>query len=116
MGQPPLRVISKHHLKLIPWSVSREHHTHTLLQALQSEARSRDKQEVAQSSEYRRRKVAEMIGDGNVIHYDRSTDEGFVLVPARPGIDEDWIREPWITDDGQRISKDEARALHLREV
>lgn len=80
---------------LIPWTVEREHRQSHLLNMLRAEVRRRAGEPVAPSVE---RKLAgwlrNMAADDTVVHYDPETEQGWFLVPRRPGVDLDLIREP----------------------
>lgn len=58
-----------------------------------------------------------MVADDLVVSYDPEANE-FVLVPRRPGVDEWWIRDPFLDDDGNetfenyRWLRTEAIAAH----
>jgi len=85
--------------QLIPWHVKPEHMADYIVRMLRAEARQRAGREVnAIDAERLARFKAKLEGSDLVVHYDPDLEEGFVLVPRRPGIDTDMIREPDTTD------------------
>lgn len=80
---------------LIPWAVKREHRYNHLLQMLRAEARRRAGEPIPDE---RLRKLESWLRNlkekDAVVHYDPDTDQGWWLVPRRPGVDEDLIRNP----------------------
>lgn len=80
---------------LIPWEVKYEHRWAYPLAMLRVEARKRDGFELRASDAERLETFKRrLIEDGLVVHYDPDTEQGWWLVPRRPGIDKDLIREP----------------------
>jgi hypothetical protein len=82
--------------ELFPWAVKEEHRWHRLLLMLRLEARSRrfgteemKEREVRDLAAFREQLRTEDV----VIHYDPHTEQGFLLVPRRPG-DSDIVRQP----------------------
>lgn len=80
---------------LIPWEVQKHHRWEEPVVMLRAEARRRARRELkakdARDLESWKRRLREA---DRVVHYDPDTVEGFWLVPRRPGIDLDLIREP----------------------
>lgn len=80
---------------LIPWKVKEEHRWSYALSMLRVESRLRNGATVRHEDMSRllswKAKVDE---SGTVVHYDPDTEQGFWMVPRRPGIDEDLIRVP----------------------
>ncbi|MFE0530220.1 hypothetical protein ACFW0V_21760 [Micromonospora parva] len=83
--------------RLIPWAVRPEHRCHHVLQMLRTEARHRGGQPVAPD---RLRKLRywldNLAAQDAVVHYEPETSQGWWLVPRRPGVDADLIREPGV--------------------
>lgn len=80
---------------LIPWEVKHEHRWGYPLAILRVEARRRGgfelRQQDAERLEAFKQKLSE---DGVVVHYEPRTKQGWWLMPRRPGVDLDLIREP----------------------
>ncbi len=95
-------------LELIPWRVAQEHSGDRLYRVLMSEVRLRSGKKLARPDMLRRdrffREMAEMDGDP-VIAYDRTN--GWYLVPRRPGVDKDLIRDPRLDAGGREIPDSE---------
>lgn len=91
---------------LIPWAVNEEHRHSHAVSMLRAEARRRAGRQLTPLME-------DMLDtwlrglerDGNVVHYDPDTEEGWWYVPRRDGIDLDLIREP-DRKTGRRSSED----------
>lgn len=81
---------------LVPWDVKPEHQKRYLLNQLRREAKRRMGVQSSQSHSLESLKAwADSLREqGAVIDYRPCTAEGFFLVYARPGIDNDLIREP----------------------
>lgn len=88
-------------LELIPWRVASAHQGDRARAALATEARVRAGERPNRASALGLARLREELGADRVVHYDRVN--GFVLVPARAGIDEDMIRDPRIADNGDPI-------------
>ena len=43
------------------------------------------------------------LGADKVVDYDWD-DNGYVLVPRRPGVDQWWIRDPFLDDEGNPVA------------
>ena len=81
--------------KLIPWAVSKEHRWGKPIWALRTEAKLRSGATVGSVEAERLRQYKDQMAlDDVVIHYDPETEQGWWLIPRRPGIDKDMIREP----------------------
>lgn len=81
--------------ELIPWQVNREHRWAYPLMMLRAEARRRRGEELRESDKTRLISWRARLVEGDlVVHYDPDTPEGFFLVPRRPGVDHDLIRDP----------------------
>jgi hypothetical protein len=80
---------------LVPWRVKKCHGLGYPLAMLHYEARRRQGFSLS-SLELKRLEgfKAKLQMDGTVIHYEPDSDEGWWLVPRRPGIDNDLIRVP----------------------
>jgi hypothetical protein len=84
---------------LVPWQIAKAHRWAYPLMMLRFEQRRRAGHDLDRRMEARlRRWRQERRRDGLVVDYDPASEEGFTLVPRRPGIDRDLIREP----DGDR--------------
>jgi len=102
----PTRVRSENRRNLVPWRVLVEHQQDRLLKFLLTEANLRDRKEIGTAHRYRHQAVLEQLeNEGTVVYYDQ--DNGFHRVQPRPGIDEDFIYDPRIADDGSRITDPE---------
>lgn len=93
---------------LFPWAVQEEHRWHRLLVLLRLEARARrfgidtmPDSEVRELTAFR----AKLKSDDVVVHYDRLTQPGFLLVP-REARDSDIVRQPTQTGPLQRRDRD----------
>ncbi|MEU8327296.1 hypothetical protein [Micromonospora sp. NPDC048839] len=80
---------------LIPWKIEPEHRYNWHVMMLRAEARRRDgkklpAREAAELDSW----LAKRKAEDSVVHYDPETEQGFFLVPRRPGIDTDLIRVP----------------------
>lgn len=85
---------------LIPWPITPQHRWHFYFAVLRMEARRRAGASLAKADVSRLEVVKHELAERDlVVAYDPQTEEGFSLVPRRPGIDHDLIREP---DDRQR--------------
>ena len=80
---------------LIPWAVKPEHrHSHAVAM-LRAEARKRaGKTLTPLMDDMLDVWLSGLERDGNVVHYDPDTAEGWWYVPRREGVDKDLIREP----------------------
>lgn len=80
---------------LVPWAVRREHRYNHILHMLRTEARRRGDLPVPAG---RLEKLEAWLRNLNeqdaVVHYDPDTEQGWWLVPRRPGVDTDLIRVP----------------------
>lgn len=81
---------------LIPWKVKEEHQKNYLLNQLRREAKRRMGVQSSQSHSLESIKAwADSLREQHaVVDYRPDTEEGFFLVYARDGIDNDLIREP----------------------
>jgi hypothetical protein len=80
---------------LLPWLLEEKHRWLFTAQMLRAEARRREGKKVREDERGRLERFVKRLKDGNlVVHYDRDTEEGFLLVPRREGIDTDLIRVP----------------------
>ena len=80
---------------LIPWAVKPEHRHSHAVSMLRAEARKRaGKDPTPVMAEMLDAWLRGLEADGNVVHYDPDTAEGWWYVPRRPGVDKDLIREP----------------------
>lgn len=81
--------------ELVPWAVKKEHRWAYPLAMLRAEGCRRAGQVVAESLLRRLDGwLATTASDNTVVHYDPATEEGFVHVPRREGVDLDLIRQP----------------------
>jgi len=48
---------------------------------------------------------AGLEAEDSVIHYDPDTEEGFWRVPRRGGVDQWWVRDPLLDNDGLPVRK-----------
>jgi len=81
--------------ELIPWEIKVEHRWGKPVWALRTEAKLRGGVRVPEDSAERLRKYKDQMDeDGVVIHYDPDTEQGWWLLPRRPGVDLDMIRVP----------------------
>ncbi len=81
--------------KLIPWAVRREHRANHILQMLRTEARHRAGEPVPPDRLKQLRGWLDNLAEQDAVaHYEPDTPQGWWLVPRRPGVDEDLIREP----------------------
>lgn len=99
----PVRKSTEERLSLIPWRVSPAHSSNILYRRLRTAARARANRPLDRPSKLSLAAFEQdmsMLAD-KVIHYDRVN--GWSLVPRRPGIDEDYIRDPRRADDGSAI-------------
>lgn len=79
---------------LIPWAVDRRHRWSYPLQMLRVEARRRAGRKLREADRTRLASFVDYLNrEGLVIHYDPSTEDGFVYVPRQRG-DQDIIRRP----------------------
>ena len=93
-------------IELIPWEIRPEHRQAYPLWALRAEARLRSGLPMKLSALERLAAWKDrMYADGLVIHYDPATEQGWWLLPRRPGIDAGLIREPGRVT-AKRIPKD----------
>lgn len=98
----PLRKRTKTTEKLIPWRILQQDSSHRLLKFLRTEARIREGLPVDRSNAFRHAAVAnELRSVRGVVYYDR--ENGFLVVPPRPGIDRDVIFDPRFADDGSPV-------------
>ena len=86
---------------IVPWAVKAEHRWARPLAMLRIESRRRagfhvPGGDLEQLSRFR----AELAARGLVVHYESRTEQGWWLVPRRPGIDAGLIREPIAAQDG----------------
>ncbi|WP_412540240.1 hypothetical protein R8Z50_31165 [Longispora sp. K20-0274] len=80
---------------LVPWDAEPIHQFHLLLTRLRDEERRRSGDRLDLETHARLRAwTARLRAHGLVVDYDPTTEQGFHLVPARPGIDTDLIRVP----------------------
>ncbi len=80
---------------LIPWAVKAQHRWSYPLAMLRIEARRRGGFEVRASDNERLASFKrDLYAEGLVVHYDPDTEVGWWLVPRRPGVDLDMIRDP----------------------
>ena len=80
---------------LIPWEIKKEHRFGYPLWALRAEGRMRSGLSVSKGTLDRLTSFKDkLFANGDVIHYEPDTEQGWWLVPRRPGIDLDMIREP----------------------
>lgn len=80
---------------LIPWEVAEEHRFAYPLAMLRVESRRRGGFEVRAVDEERLAAFKRTLyADDLVVHYDPDTEQGWWLVPRRPGVDKDLIRQP----------------------
>lgn len=103
----PVRRPTKERLQLIPWRVKLSDSTHYTLSRLRSTARARAGGKLSKPSAGSWSAFREEMEEnpGLVVHYDRVN--GWVLVPRRDGIDNDYIRDPRYADDGSEIDAPE---------
>lgn len=81
--------------ELIPWAINKEHRWMYPIVMLRMEARRREGYETPpERAEALDVWINKMKRDGLVLHYDPDTEQGFWLLPARPGVDTDLIRVP----------------------
>jgi hypothetical protein len=80
---------------LIPWAVLLEHRKSHIVQMLRTEGRRRAGEPIPAD---RLKKLEGFLRNlkeqDAVVHYDPETEQGWWLVPRRPGVDEDLIRVP----------------------
>lgn len=82
-------------IKLLPWSVRREHQKAYPLWILRMEARRRAGMPISGDVAARLEGMkSRMARDQRVFHYEAETEQGWYLVPRREGVDMDLIREP----------------------
>lgn len=80
---------------LLPWTVDRKHAHLYQAKMLRLEGRIRDGQPCSEAEAKRHEAWRQRLSnEGLVVHYDPATAEGFFLVPRRPGVDTDLIRDP----------------------
>lgn len=97
-----LQTPSPEALALIPWRIAQEDAKHFFYNNLQIEVRRRRGTKVPKKDMNARDAFVRKLGDLDaVVHYD--TENGWVLVPRRHGVDKDFIREPSLRDDGSLI-------------
>lgn len=82
-------------LELVPWYVEPKHAYRHNLAMLRAEGRRRAGAPLSAIQQRRLDSwLAFMREEDCVVHYDPDTEEGFHLVPRRPGIDKDLVRVP----------------------
>src|SRR5664279_871239 len=87
-------------IAIIPWKVAVKDARHRFYVCLALEARFQSGGYLAPKDESRRAKfIRELAELDAVIHYDRTN--GWVAVPARPGIDNGLILDPRFDNDGR---------------
>ncbi|GIG62299.1 hypothetical protein Lfu02_66710 [Longispora fulva] len=80
---------------LIPWEPRPIHQFHLLLTRLRDEERRRAGDQLDLETHFRVRDwTARLRAHGLVVAYDPTSEQGFSLVPARPGVDTDLVRVP----------------------
>lgn len=80
---------------LIPWEIRRRHLWQWPAAMLRAETRRRAGEELpGHTQEHLDRWKEELQRSGQVVEYDPASEWGWHLVPARPGVDHDLIREP----------------------
>ncbi|MFC3504440.1 hypothetical protein ACFOOK_26210 [Micromonospora krabiensis] len=80
---------------LVPWAVERQHRYNHILQMLRTEARRRAGEAIPPGRAKKLESWLRNLGEQDaVVHYDPDTEQGWWLVPRRPGVDTDIIREP----------------------
>lgn len=80
---------------LIPWEIKEEHRWGYPVAMLRIESRRRGGFEMRAADEERLASFKETLyADDLVVHYDPDTEQGWWLVPRRPGVDKGLIREP----------------------
>lgn len=80
---------------LIPWFVEKQHRWKNAVIMLRAVARQRQGKKVnAQTARALSSWLVSMQEQDLVVHYDPTTEDGFMYVPRRKGIDSDLIREP----------------------
>jgi len=90
----------------IPWKLRPEHRHLNAARMLRSQARKEQGLPIGESLQRQLdRWVAGLLIEDMVVYYNPDTPEGFWRVPRRPGIDEWYVREPWIDDDGNAIPR-----------
>jgi len=89
------RTLSIRHETLLPWKINQEHAGLFAATMLRAEGRRRNGQQLSSRLESQLNAFLGRLEDGDlVVHYDPDTEDGFALVPRRPGVDLDLIREP----------------------
>lgn len=106
------------HPDLIPWEIKKLNHRHkTAVQRLRAAGRLRAGRPLTPRTEGELRRWVEHLAETNaVVHYEPATDQGWFYVPRREGIDTDLIRNPYLTDSGERKSKAAQRKAGLRVI
>jgi len=90
----------------VPWKLKPEHRHANAARLLRSQARKEQGLPIGPSLQKQlERWIAGLLIENEVIHYHPETREGFWRVPRREGIDEWYVREPWIDDDGNPIPR-----------
>ncbi|MGY0233929.1 hypothetical protein [Longispora urticae] len=80
---------------LVPWQVEPIHQFHLILTRLRDEERRRAGEKLDLETLSRVRDWGTRLrAHGLVVSYDPATEQGFSLVPARPGVDTDLVRVP----------------------
>ncbi len=80
---------------LVPWPIEKCHLWAYALMMLRCEERRRAGHRLDLRMEARLRRWRHDLDiRGLVVDYEPASEEGFVLVPRRPGIDRDLVREP----------------------
>jgi hypothetical protein len=90
----------------IPWHLKPEHRHRHAARMLRTQARLDAGLEVGPSllPQITQWRTGMELEDA-VIHYDPDTEEGFWRVPRRAGVDEWWVRDPTLDDDGLPVRK-----------
>lgn len=104
-GYPAQRLALPDRERLIPWVVTEPDARHRYYHCLLLVVRDRAGRELAKKDRLQMEKFLEEIfppqGPRMVVKYSRK--HGWSLVPPRPGVDQNLIRDPRLDDDGRPI-------------
>ena len=81
--------------KAVPWKLRPEHVHSALAKAIRIHGMVQQGLTINDDDRARYERVMERLAqDDVVIHYDADTEQGWFLVPRRPGVDDGIVREP----------------------
>jgi hypothetical protein len=103
-----IKVQSKYGLPryAIPWKLKPEHRHLSPARMLRIQARHEQKLPLSETLERQRKRwIAGLLIENQVIHYDPDTAEGFWRVERRDGVDTWYVREPYLDDHGHQIPR-----------